>query len=119
MSLGATSPWRTSSPRCASGADSAVPGHARRQIEAAALWWLGSRDKAPDAFIQELEAARTQLEAEPRSGTPFPTPRHPGARRLLLQKTRYHLYYTVHDEEELVLIRALWHATRGRLPTLP
>lgn len=91
---------------------------ARLQIEAAHRWWLENRDKAPDLFVSELEAAQQLLAVEPEAGTGFPTPRYPGVRRLLMVKTRYHLYYTVHEEEELVLIRALWHASRGRVPPL-
>ena len=93
-------------------------GHARRQIEAAARWWLVNRDKAPELFVNELEAAHALLAVEPGAGTAFPTPRHPGACRLLMGKTRYHVYYTVHDEEKIVLIRAVWHASRGRVPAL-
>ena len=93
-------------------------GHARRQMETAAQWWLANRDKAPELFVDELEAAQALLSGDPHAGTAFPTPRHPGARRLLMFKTRYHLYYTVHDEDGLVLIRALWHASRGRVPAL-
>lgn len=52
------------------------------------------------------------------AGTQFPAPCCPGARRLLIGKTRYHVYYTVHPEEEIVLIRAVWHASRGRVPAL-
>lgn len=93
-------------------------GHARRQIDAAGRWWLANRDKAPELFVEELELARQHLTGEPESGSPFPTPRYPGARRLLMVKTRYHLYYTVHPELDLVLIRALWHASRGRVPAV-
>jgi len=40
----------------------------------------------------------------------------PGLRRLLLRRTRYHLYY-VHDETAgEVLILALWSAVSGRPP---
>ena len=66
-------------------------GHARRQLETARRWWLANRDKAPDLFVNELEAAQLLLADDPRLGTAFPTPRYPGARRLLMRKTRYHL----------------------------
>lgn len=89
---------------------------ARRQIEAAARWWLTNRARAPGLLVQELTAAQDLLAREPRAGVAFPTPGHPRARRLLMQKTRYHLYYTVQDEQGLVIIHALWHASRGRAP---
>jgi plasmid stabilization system protein ParE len=37
-------------------------------------------------------------------------------RRVLLHRTRYHLYYTAGGE--LVQVLALWHARRGRDPEL-
>lgn len=93
-------------------------GHARRQIETVGRWWIANRPKAPELFAVELEEAQHHLAEVPLAGIAFPTPRYPGARRLLMPKTRYHLYYTVHEEVELVLIRAVWHASRGRVPAL-
>jgi len=40
----------------------------------------------------------------------------PGARRVLLQGTRYHVYYVLHADYVRVL--AVWHAQRGVGPPL-
>ena len=39
-------------------------------------------------------------------------------RRLLLEKTRCHLYYVVVEREDLVRIVAVWGAMRGANPSL-
>jgi len=40
-------------------------------------------------------------------------------RRILMPRTRYHVYYVVADEERRVLVHAVWHTARGRGPRLP
>ena len=39
-------------------------------------------------------------------------------RRILLRRTRYHVYYTCDPESGSAVIRAVWHAARGRTPRL-
>jgi hypothetical protein len=39
-------------------------------------------------------------------------------RRLLLEKTRYHVYYVILDREKIVWIVAVWCAMRGEGPEL-
>lgn len=38
----------------------------------------------------------------------------PGVRRVLLPRTRYHLYYQA--SKDLVEVLALWHSSRGGAP---
>jgi plasmid stabilization system protein ParE len=40
------------------------------------------------------------------------------ARRLVLQRSRYHVYYVVHPATDQVEILAIWHTARGKLPRL-
>ena len=80
-----------------------------REIRA---WWREHGDVA--VFDADLDAAVEQLLSAPRSGSPYP--RRLGIRRILLRRTRYHLYYSVDGDE--VLVRAVWHAVRGRDPAL-
>ena len=76
-------------------------------------WWRSNRDD-PDLFLRELEAALEALETWPSAlGS-----RYRRARRVLLRKTRYHVYYVVDDVRRLVEIRAVWHAVRGNGPVL-
>jgi len=39
-------------------------------------------------------------------------------RRVVLPKTRHHVYYEVDRKNDLVMILAVWGAPRGRGPTL-
>jgi plasmid stabilization system protein ParE len=42
----------------------------------------------------------------------------PGTRRVYLTRIRYYVYFQIADDEELVEILALWHASRGSGPPL-
>lgn len=87
--------------------------HAR----AASAWWRENRGAAPDLFDHELESAIASLAVTPDIGAPY-QPR-PGLRRVLLQRTRYHLYYRHDEDSGEVVVLAVWSALRGRAPRLP
>jgi hypothetical protein len=87
---------------------------AQRQARAERKWWRAHRD-AKQLFSDELRAARSILAHAPKreiyghfDGLPV--------RRLLLEKTRCHLYYVVLEREQLVRIVAVWGATKGTYP---
>lgn len=88
---------------------------AQRQARAERTWWRAHRD-AKHLFSEELRAARSFLEHGPKheiyghfDGIPV--------RRLLLEKTRCHLYYVVLERENLVRIVAVWGAMKGTDPS--
>ena len=87
-----------------------------QQVIAISEWWRENRTAAPDLFRQELEGAIDLLEQSPDSGRRYPGAGVPGLRRLLLPKTRYHVYYVHDSATALVLILAVWSAVRGRGP---
>ena len=95
-----------------------VASRAEKQIREAADWWLENRRKAPRAFSEDLEKAFDLITSLPRAGEPVRHPRLSGLRRLYLQRVRYHLYYSVSDDTEIVEVLAFWHPSRGRKPTL-
>ena len=35
-------------------------------------------------------------------------------RRLLMPRTRYHVYYTILEEELLIRVHTVWHASRRK-----
>ena len=78
-------------------------------------WWRSNRDKAPDLFEQELSLACRMLSVAPGVGRRYA---HPVAdvRRLLLRSTRNHVYYV--EQEERVVIVAVWGAIKGSGPDL-
>jgi len=91
---------------------------AQRHVDAIGAWWRRERLAAPDLFADELGAACAHLARVPSIGQPFDAPRPRGVRRLLLDRTRYHVYYTVDESRGLVVVRAVWHAVRGHGPSL-
>jgi plasmid stabilization system protein ParE len=95
-----------------------VSKRAATQIRTAADWWLANRTKAPQAFAEELERAFELIRTFPSVGESVPHARIVGIRRVLMARVRYHLYYGVQEETELVEVIALWHASRGASPRL-
>ena len=93
-----------------------VTKRAQAQIDRAALWWDENRDRAPEAFDEDLAEAFLLLSAEPGVGAPVLQARAQGVRRLHLARIRYHLYYRIRVDRVEVL--ALWHASRGSGPSL-
>jgi plasmid stabilization system protein ParE len=77
-------------------------------------WWRENRDKAPDLFEEELELAFALLADSPGIGKRYPG--HREIRRLLLRLTRNHVYYV--EEDDRVVVLAVWGAVRGAGPDL-
>ena len=91
---------------------------AREQARAVARWWAENRRDAPSLFTDELAAAFERLATLPSSGVPYRSARQKDVRRLLLERSRYHVYYSVDEQAARVVVRAIWHAARGRDPRL-
>jgi len=87
-----------------------------REIDRGSTWWRRHRDKAPDAFDIDVDAAIDLIRSNPHIGTPTRA-RRLGVRTLWLERIGYHLYY-VEISDELVEVLALWHASRGSRPKL-
>lgn len=90
---------------------------AEAQIEEISAWWAENRQKAPALFDDELSAALELLSSAPWIGAQRKV-RSSRARRLVLQRSRYHVYYAVNPSGDQVEILALWHTSRGKLPRL-
>ena len=88
---------------------------AQVQVQQIDAWWRQNRPFAPDLFTAELDDAVLRLERMPTLGT-----RYQGSvnatRRLLLRRTRYHIYFIGRAESLYVL--AVWSVYRGRGPKL-
>jgi len=67
---------------------------ARRQLLVALAWWYSHRDKAPDAFDEDLNATWELLGSAPDVGKAV-SARRPGVRRVLMERVRYYVYYRV------------------------
>lgn len=79
-------------------------------------WWRENRGASPDLFLEELSNAFEILARAPQIGRRYVQSPVPGTRRLLLRATRYHVYYV--PLEQVVMVIAVWHATRGFGPPL-
>ena len=89
---------------------------ALEHAQAIRAWWLENRPAAPDLFADELVAAIRRLGVTPRTSARYDAPGMREMRRASLPRTRYHIYYTVHEESRLVRVHAIWHVSRGHGP---
>jgi plasmid stabilization system protein ParE len=89
---------------------------ASEQVRAASAWWRENRRAAPTLFEDELAEAVALLERGPLLARVFDEVGGKVVRKARLPRTRYSLYFTVHDE--LVTVHALWHGSRGSGPPL-
>ena len=89
---------------------------ADKQVRATDDWWRRHRTAAPDLFLDELEAAFALIGSAPNVGHPYRRSPVAGTRRVLLARTRYHVYYAPLGAQVVVL--AVWHARRGSGPPL-
>ena len=89
---------------------------AKLQAREENAWWRKNRD-AKRLFTEELRAARKTLRDGPKHQVYAYIDGEP-VRRMLLEKTRCHVYYLILEREKLVRIVAIWGARRGRGPKL-
>jgi len=83
---------------------------AGRQIDAAKAWWVRNRDKAPQAFDEEINRAFAVIAESPTIGIIQRTRRSGVVRRITLERIRYYLFYRIRrDSIEVIL---LWHTSR-------
>jgi plasmid stabilization system protein ParE len=67
------------------------------QIRTIRDWWETNRHSAPDLFHEELVATFKMIQSAPKAAPPYPFQQIPDLRRLLMQRTRYHVYFTYHE----------------------
>lgn len=89
---------------------------AKRQAREENAWWRKNRDHKR-LFTEELRAARKVLKDGPKHQIYAYIDGEP-VRRLLLEKTRCHVYYVVLESEKLVRIVAIWGGPREHGPNL-
>ena len=89
---------------------------AERQIEAGEMWWRAHRDKAPDAFSEDIQAAFERIRTQPNAGLRVQARRR-GVRRLILNRIGYAVHYRVDDRGQVTIL-TLWHMSRRRPPRL-
>ncbi len=90
---------------------------AQRRFEAEDRWWRENRD-AKDLFVAEFEEVLRQPGSMPNVGQRYRRARGRLIQRVLMKRTRCHVYYVHDSERDLVEIHSIWGARRKRGPTL-
>ena len=88
------------------------------RAQRAVAWWRKNRPHTSELLTEELSQAVKDLETIPHFGTPHPTARRPRLMRLMLEKTKCHVYFEVDDKKAEIRILMIWGAPRGREPNL-
>ena len=88
---------------------------AQLRFEAEDEWWRENRD-ATELFIEELTQTLEVLTSTPEIGQSYRVARGKLIQRVLMKKTRCHVYYFHDRERELVEIHSVWGARRERGP---
>jgi plasmid stabilization system protein ParE len=81
------------------------------EIERIDDWWRENRPSARNLFTRELSAAFRTIASLPNAGRSVPRASIDGVRRVLLRRTKFHLYYRFTDDEVQVLL--LWSVRHG------
>lgn len=88
---------------------------ARREANRITAWRIENRPSAPALFLDELGHTLELISNSSGLGT-IDESAHGAVRRVLLPRTRYHVYY-VQESSEIVLV-SIWGAQRRRGPKL-
>jgi plasmid stabilization system protein ParE len=91
---------------------------AERQATEMDSWWREHRPAARDLFARELAEAGELIARTPTAGAVYTSKRGQQFRRVLMPKTKNHVYFEVDEARELVIVHAIWGAPRGRGPRL-
>jgi plasmid stabilization system protein ParE len=94
-----------------------VSARAEARIKKIDEWWRSCRDTV-DLFKDELAEAFVRIASAPKRRSPYSTIAGRSVWRILLPKTEQHVYYTLDDARDEVVIETVWGARRGRGPRL-
>jgi plasmid stabilization system protein ParE len=76
------------------------------------------RGDHPGTFLAELLAAIDYLESQKSPGTPCPTEKRPTPKRLLLEKSKCHVYFETDALQRTLEVLTVWDGRRERPPRL-
>ena len=69
-------------------------------------------------FAREFLEAVERMETTQGAGAPFPTPRHPMLKRILLPKSRCHVYFEIEEAKHAIQILHIWDGRREHGPKI-
>ena len=89
---------------------------AERQAAEMDFWWREHRPGPRDLFARELAEARALITGAPAAGSTYSTRSGKLFRRVLMPKTKNHLYFEVDVSRGQIIVHAICGAPRGRGP---
>jgi len=95
-----------------------ISKRARRQIEKIQGWWSENRPASHGLFLDELATAERHLRTSPDLGSVYSEQKTATVRRVLLPKTRHHLYYRYRSDRDELTVLCVWGAPKERGPKL-
>lgn len=69
-------------------------------------------------FLDELEETFRCICNVKTAGIRWPTPRQPNMRRILMKRTKNHVYFVIDEAHDTVRVHAVWGAPKGSAPKL-
>jgi plasmid stabilization system protein ParE len=90
---------------------------AQRRFEAEDDWWRENRD-TQELFTDEFERTLERLAANPQVGQAYRMTRGKLIQRVLMKKTRCHVYYFHDRGNDVVEVHTVWGAHKERGPRL-
>ena len=90
---------------------------AQDRFKAEDSWWREHRD-ARELFVTEFQDMVRQVAAAPGIGQRYRRARGKLIQRVLMKKTRCHVYYFHDAERDMLEIHSIWGARRKRGPRL-
>ena len=94
-----------------------ISKRARRDSDRINARWSQHGDDTTLYAREFLEAVK-HLGTVEHPGTPCPTKKRPHLMRILLEKSKCHVYFVVDEKRELLTIVDVWNGQRGRAPKL-
>ncbi len=94
-----------------------ISKRAQRAAERIAARWRKHADD-PSVFPREFLEAIDVLGSVTTPGSPFPTPKRPHLKRLVLKKSHCHVYFEVDESQRSIRVLTVWDGRRGRPPKL-
>lgn len=95
-----------------------ISKRALRQVEKSQEWWIANRPSARELFVEEFAEATDRLRDAPEMGAIYTHHRTGTVRRVLLPRTRHHLYYRYDAERQSITVLCVWGGPRQHPPRL-
>jgi plasmid stabilization system protein ParE len=95
-----------------------VSGRAKARIRHQDEWWRSHRLDAPDLFKEELAVTFSRIARHTKVRRPHTQIEGEPVWRVFMPRTEQHVYYTVNEAADEIVIETVWGARRKRGPKL-